>query len=305
MLRERDNSDQQNFKAPPQASGTKILRVLILEDSEDDAMLLVRELRRARYDVAFERADNADSLIHLLTVKPWDLILSDYSMPHFRGTDALKVVREMELDIPFIFVSGTIQEDVAVQAMKAGAQDYLMKGNTKRLIPAVERELEEAEVRRQRKAAAKELRLKNERSKALHEINIATTATLDLASVIDALLTNLDRLFPYGGVGIGLFNKDSGLLEPFACRNLDPVEWKESYCNRHRDPNRVLFGAPYIIRNIWSDASSQPADVYRKDALASYVELSLKAKQQLLGTLAVYTTDQHEFTEEEIQFLAT
>lgn len=127
------------------------LCVLIIEDSEDDAVMVLRELKRAGYDVDFERVDSADALSACLAARQWDLVISDFSMPHFLGTAALKLVRSAGSDTPFIFVSGTIGEDTAVAALKDGAQDYLLKSNLKRLVPAVQRELREAEERRQRK----------------------------------------------------------------------------------------------------------------------------------------------------------
>lgn len=131
---------------------TQVLRVLLVEDSPDDATFLLRELQRA-YQVTHDRVDTADALTVSLDRQPWDLILADYSMPQFNGMAALNLVRGKGLDLPFIFVSGTIGEDTAVEAMKAGANDYIMKGNLKRLLPAVERELREAESRRARKLA--------------------------------------------------------------------------------------------------------------------------------------------------------
>lgn len=126
------------------------LRVLFIEDSEDDAALQLRLLQKAGYEVAFERVETPESLIAALDRK-WDIIISDHSMPRLKGTDALRIVRELGFDFPFIFVSGTIGEDAAVAALKVGAQDYLMKTNLGRLVPAVEREVREAEHRRQHK----------------------------------------------------------------------------------------------------------------------------------------------------------
>lgn len=127
------------------------LKVLIVEDSEDDAVMVLRELRRTGYDVDFKRVDSSDALKASLAERQWDLVVSDFSMPSFSGTDALKVVRLTGSDAPFIFVSGTMGEDTAVAALKDGAQDYLVKANLKRLVPAVQRELREAEERRERK----------------------------------------------------------------------------------------------------------------------------------------------------------
>ncbi len=125
------------------------LRALIVEDSENDCRLLLDMLRRGGYDVTHKRVDSAAAVKACLDESKWDIVLSDYSMPGFRGTDALALVKEKGLDIPFIFVSGTIGEEIAVNAMLAGARDYVIKGKAARLLPAIQRELREAEARRE------------------------------------------------------------------------------------------------------------------------------------------------------------
>src|SRR5213076_1542307 len=105
---------------------------------------MLRELRGAGYDLTHERVDTGAALEAALDRHPWDLVIGDYSMPHFSGTAALAIVRDRGLDIPYICVSGTITEELAVAAMKAGANDYVTKGQLKRLLPAIERELREA-----------------------------------------------------------------------------------------------------------------------------------------------------------------
>ncbi|MGL5793964.1 MAG: EAL domain-containing protein [Waterburya sp.] len=138
---------------------SKLLRVLIIEDSEDDAELLAIELERSGYNIVHHRVDNkADMQTALQNYQPWDIILADYSMPQFSAIAALEVLKECELDLPFVIVSGKIGEDTAVAAMKAGAHDYLVKGQLSRLIPAVERELREAVLREEYRAAQKRLR---------------------------------------------------------------------------------------------------------------------------------------------------
>ncbi len=127
------------------------LRVLMVEDSEDDAALLGRELRRGGYEVTLQRVDSSAGMSAAIEREKWDLVICDYSMPHFSGTDALRLLRAKDSEVPFIFVSGTIGEDTAVDALKLGAQDYLMKDNLKRLVPAIQRELREVEQRRERK----------------------------------------------------------------------------------------------------------------------------------------------------------
>jgi PAS domain S-box-containing protein len=127
------------------------LRVLLVEDSEGDARLIVLELEQSGYDVSFERVYTADTFSAALSSQDWDVIIADYYMPEFSGLEALTAANESGLDLPFIVASGVIGEDVAVEAMRSGAYDYVMKGHLVRLGPAVERALREAEVRQARK----------------------------------------------------------------------------------------------------------------------------------------------------------
>ena len=127
------------------------IRVLIIEDSEDDVLLILRELRRGGYKPVYERVETGSAMRAALSSKEWDLILSDYNMPCFNTTEALSILRESGIDVPFIIVSGAIGEENAVQLMKEGAHDYVMKGHIQRLVPVIERELQEAEERKLRR----------------------------------------------------------------------------------------------------------------------------------------------------------
>ena len=145
------------------------LRVLIVEDSEFDAQMIVSMLRRGGYDVAFERVETPEGMRHALASASWDVILADYNLPEFNAPNALKMVQQSELDIPFIIVSGGIGEDIAVAAMKSGAHDYLMKGNLSRLVPAVERELRDSANRASQRKAEKALQESETRYRLLWE----------------------------------------------------------------------------------------------------------------------------------------
>jgi two-component system cell cycle sensor histidine kinase/response regulator CckA len=137
---------------PSKAEGGAIpLCILVIEDSEEDAVIILRELKQGGYEVDFERVDSPEALQVSLATRRWDLVLSDFAMPRLSGANALKLVRSSGSDAPFIFISGTMGEDKAVAALKDGAQDYLVKGNLKRLVPAIQRELQEVEERRQRR----------------------------------------------------------------------------------------------------------------------------------------------------------
>jgi two-component system cell cycle sensor histidine kinase/response regulator CckA len=165
------------------------LRVLIVDDSEDDAQLLVRHLTRGGYDLTFARVCTPAAMSAELA-RPWDMVLCDYAMPSYSGMQALQQLRETNSEVPFIFVSGQIGEDNAVAALKRGAQDYVMKGNFKRLIPAVERELRETDQRRERKKLERQL-IQLEKFEAIgqlaggiaHDFNNVIGAVLGLAQL--------------------------------------------------------------------------------------------------------------------------
>jgi PAS domain S-box-containing protein len=131
----------------------KPLRVLIVEDVEDDAILIVRQLRKGGFDTSFVRVETAADMRAAVAREDWDLVIADYTLPQFNAPAALRVVQDLGIDLPFIIVSGSIGEEIAVAAMKAGAQDYMLKENLTRLAPAVERELREAHIRRERREA--------------------------------------------------------------------------------------------------------------------------------------------------------
>jgi len=135
-----------------------LLRVIIVEDSEDDLLLLLRALKKGGYEPIYTRVETRGGLINALEDDRWELIISDHAMPNFSAPEALEVLKENGRDIPFIIVSGTIGEDVAVNAMKAGAHDYIMKDNLSRLAPAVGRELRESSVREQHRFYEEQLK---------------------------------------------------------------------------------------------------------------------------------------------------
>jgi two-component system, cell cycle sensor histidine kinase and response regulator CckA len=140
MSNNRRQMDKQEKTTP--------LRVLVVEDSVDDTFFIVRQLQKGGYHVDFERVETASAMQSALQSGGWDLIISDYAMPHFGGAEALEIYRRSGLEAPFIMVSGALGEERAVQMLKAGAHDYVMKNNLGRLVPAVERELQAALERR-------------------------------------------------------------------------------------------------------------------------------------------------------------
>jgi PAS domain S-box-containing protein len=135
----------------------KNLHILIIEDSESDAKLVVHTLQSSGYLVHYQRVERSENMKTALQTRNWDVVISDYNLPAFSAPKALETLQSCGLDIPFIVVSGTIGEEAAVALMKAGASDYIMKGNLLRLVPAVEREIQEAKTRREQRKAEREL----------------------------------------------------------------------------------------------------------------------------------------------------
>ncbi|HUN54904.1 MAG TPA: PAS domain S-box protein [Smithella sp.] len=134
------------------------LRTLIVDDSEDDVLLVIRELIKGGYRPEYERVDSAPAMKNALKAKPWDIILCDYKMPSFSGPAAIALLKELNIDIPLIIVSGAITEATAVECLRLGARDYVMKSNLSRLCPAIARELEEAKGRSNQIRAEEALR---------------------------------------------------------------------------------------------------------------------------------------------------
>ena len=137
--------------------GKRSSRVIVIEDDQDDLDLLLRELKRGGYGLKHAHVESRAGLEEALNNGPWDIIISDWSLPAFDGLAAYRLMRERGVDLPFIIVSGTIAEEYAVEALKAGVNDFITKGRFARLLPAIDRELREAEVRRQKKIAEADL----------------------------------------------------------------------------------------------------------------------------------------------------
>ncbi len=234
------------------------LRMLLVEDSPDDAALLLWELKRSGFDCRSRRVESREEMESALEASEWDLVLSDYILPSFSGIDALRLARERELDIPFIMVSGKTGEDVAVEAMRAGAHDYILKGNLSRLAPAIRRELVEFRRRREQRAAERELRLLKQ---AIETIPLGVTIS-DLKGTI--LYSNPAEARMHGYAVEELVGKDCRIFAAQECpeeRRIQPESFvmlgRESV-NRHRDGS--VFPV-YMISSLVYDPDRRPLGV--------------------------------------------
>lgn len=180
------------------------LRLLMVEDSEDDAALLLRQLELNGYTVIPSRVENAADFTAALARGEWDAIIADYHLPQFDAVAALRLMQDAGLDLPFLIFSGAIGEQTAVDAMKAGAHDYIMKNSPARLIPAIEREIREAAMRRDRRQAETNLKASHEQlrqlaaklqeSRELERAHIAREVHDELGQILTGLKIDIRRL---------------------------------------------------------------------------------------------------------------
>ena len=201
----------------------KSLRVLMIEDSEDDALLEIRELKKGGYKPVYERVETAVAMKKALQEKQWDIILCDYKMPNFYAPSAIAILKEANIDIPLIIVSGTIGEDVAVECMLLGAHDYIMKGNLSRLCPAIARELKDAEVKNKQKDTEEKLRREEQRFRAFVEHSSDIIVLLNLEGIITYINPAVERVLGFkpeeriGARGLELIHPDDrkSLIDKF------------------------------------------------------------------------------------------
>jgi DNA-binding NtrC family response regulator len=220
---------------------TAPLRVLLLEDSEDDFLLIARELRNGFGAVELQRVDDPAALGTALQ-EPWDVLISDWSMPRLSAREALGMLRDMELDVPFLIVSGTIGEETAVEAMRSGAKDYLLKDRLARLVPAIERELKESRERHEHRRAEEALRIAEGRYRLLFNQGPLPELLYDAAS-LRFLAVNDAAVKLYG------YSREEFVEMTFADLSR-PAESRGAKSVRHRRKDGTLVEIECAIRDV-------------------------------------------------------
>lgn len=186
----------------------KNIRMLIVDDSEDDALLVVRELKRGGYKPQFERVATREAMSSALDRQHWDIVITDYTLPLFSGNEALNLIKDKKKDIPFLIVSGKIGEETAVELMKSGACDYIMKDNLSRLVPVIERDLKEADSQREHKKAKEALQKSEERYRRITEAITDYIYTVRLESGRPVRTSHSETCAAVTGYSSGEFEDD-------------------------------------------------------------------------------------------------
>jgi PAS domain S-box-containing protein len=278
---------------------TSQLRVLVVEDSEDDMLLMLRELRRGGYTLNSVRVDTPASMQTALDRQSWDVVIADYTLPAFNAPDALKLLQNQQQDIPFIIVSGTIGEETAVAAMKAGAHDYITKGNLARLVPVVERELREAEERRKRQGAEQALRESEERFRQLAENIVESVFWMSDPQARCFLYVSPAYERIWGRTSQGLYANSMEWIEaihPQDRQRVQKVFFEQALAGTYDEEYRIIRpdGSLRWIRDRSFPIRNQVGEPYRVVGFAEDItdrtlsEAALRRAQRLesLGTLA-------------------
>ncbi len=264
---------------------SKPLRTLVIEDNEDDLELLLLELKRGGYNPIYQCVQTKDEMLQALNDKIWDIIFSDYSLPHFNGLAALELYRQKNLDIPFIILSGTIGEGTAVAAMKAGASDYFLKGNMARMIPAIDRELREAEIRRQNTFSRTV-------QSALYIISKAANANLPLDSFFRLVHAVLGELIPADNFYIALYDRENDTISfPYFHDQYDsppsprkPGHGMTEYILR---TGKSILAPPAIIEQLIANGEIKDFGTPSIDWMGA----AMKDGDEVIGVIAVQSYD--------------
>ncbi len=283
------------------------LRILLLEDVPTDAELVERELRRAKIDFGARRVWSREAFeTELASYRP-DAILADFSLPGFGGLDAMEIAQRESPHTPFIFVSGAIGEERAIDTLKKGATDYVLKDRLSRLGPALERALREAEERRERHRAEKALRHSEERHRVLLEVNNAIIASLDRLSLFDAIAKALARLVLFERAGLTLHDPHRDVIQVYAQTmgaGSPRLPTVREFPRKGSTFDRLLREREPVVRHDLSDGDLvPPEDQLLRDGIRSYVSVPLIVKDNVVGSLNVGASSRESYREADVELL--
>jgi len=238
---------------------TTLLRVLIVDDSEDDASLIIRKLRSGDYDPKGERVDTSEAMKNALERQEWDVILCDYKMPRFSASAALKLTQEKNIDIPFIIVSGAIGEEAAVSAMKSGAHDYVMKDNLAKLVVTIDRAIREVTIRQEKINAEKMLKMSRENFR--HSLDDSPLGVRIVTATGELIYANREMLNIYG------YNSIEELKMIPREKRYTQESYAEYEMRKVKRTRGEYIPSSYEISIIRKDGKIRNLEVFRKQVL--------------------------------------
>jgi putative nucleotidyltransferase with HDIG domain len=281
------------------------LRVLLLEDRQADAELMLGELRRAGFELDWRRVDTeADYLAHLTPAV--DAILADFSLPQFDAMRALQILRQRQLDVPFIVVTGSVSDESAVECMKQGASDYLLKDRLVRLGPAVQRALQEKRLRDEVRQADERIHRQVNQLQVLRTIDLAITGSVDLRVTLNILLEQATSTLGTSAASVHLLNPHTQTLEFAAGRGFRTRAIERSKLRLGEGlPGRAMVERQTItVANVQAaDAPFARATLLADEQFVSYCAAPLLSKGRVEGVLEIFDRAPRTFDAEWLGFL--
>ena len=280
--------------------------ILLVEDNAGDALLLKDALRDFNHMPPFEliHVDRLAAAIARAKLERFDAVLLDLSLPDAKGVETVvRMQREAET-LPIIVLTGLDDDAAAVEAVRAGAQDYLVKGQIDGhlLVRALSYAIE-----RMRLQAA--MRLHLERITALKDVNVALTANLNLTSVLEVLCEKVGRLLPDFGMAVRLWNRDQGLLESVATVNFDDNWWRPTVLQPDRKAtlSETVFASkqPLLISDVANESQLPYPEFWRRTGFSGYLGIPLIANDETLGVISFFSNQATVLTSQEVEFLST
>jgi signal transduction histidine kinase/DNA-binding response OmpR family regulator len=276
-------------------------RVLVVEDNQGDAGLVRFALRAEsgpEHSFKAEQVVCLQDALQSLKEKPFDLVLLDLTLPDARGLDTLARVREAAPDLPIVIMTGLNDESMAVEAVRLGAQDYLVKGqaDSRAVIRAILYAIE-------RKRIEVQLKMQRARQAALRDVNVAITSTLELHAVLEIFLQKVAELLPGIAISVRLLN-ETGELEPLACHGLDEEAWKKTRTGV-RAKLVLDRGVVIVIADPASETRTSGDDFMARNRLNAYVGVPLKAEGESFGVIGFYARERQEFTDDDVDLMTT
>jgi len=277
-------------------------RVLVVEDDQGDAGLVRFALRAesgAEYSFKVEQVVRLQDALQSLKEKPFDLVLLDLSLPDAQGLDTLARVRAAAPDLPIVIMTGLNDESMAVEAVRRGAQDYLVKGqaDSRAVIRAILYAIE-------RKRIEVQLKMQRARQAVLRDVNVAITSTLELHAVLEIFLEKVVELLPGIAISVRLLNDETGELEPLACHGLDEEAWKKTRTGV-RAKLVLDRGEVIVIADPASETRTSGDAFMARNRLNAYVGVPLKAEGESFGVIGFYTRERQGFTDDDVDLMTT